>query len=61
MFLEQDQFICYRWLCERKMNYVVSRPIFMKELIAHYKDVKRNTFFSHLVNLCQKGLVKNHI
>ena len=30
-------------------------------MIAHYEDTKRNTFFSQLINLKQKGLVMDHI
>ena len=33
----------------------------MDEMVAHYEDSKRNTFFSQLVNLKQKGLVGQHI
>ena len=33
----------------------------MEELITHYEDIKRNTFFSQLINLKQKGLVVEHI
>ena len=31
------------------------------EMIAHYEDIKRNTLFSQLINLKQKGLVGEHI
>jgi len=30
-------------------------------MIAHYEDTKRNTFFSQLINLKQKGSVVEHI
>jgi len=30
-------------------------------MIAHYEDIKRNTFFSRLINLKQKGLMEEHI
>ena len=30
-------------------------------MIAHYEDTKRNTFFSHLINLKQKGLIAEKI
>ena len=33
----------------------------MEEMIAHYEDTKRNTFFCQLINLKQKGLVGEHI
>ena len=35
--------------------------IFREEMIAHYEDTKRNTFFSQLINLKQKGSVVEHI
>ena len=40
---------------------LVTWSIFMKEMIAHYKDTKRNTFFSQLINLKQKGSMMEHI
>ena len=33
----------------------------MEELIAHYEDTKRNTFFSQFLNLKQKGSTTEHI
>ena len=33
----------------------------MEEMIAHYDDKKRNTFFSQLTNLKQKGSMAKHI
>ena len=30
-------------------------------MIAHYKDTKRNTFFSQLINVKQKGSMVEHI
>ena len=33
----------------------------MEEMITHYEDTKRNTFFSQLINLKQKGLVGQDI
>jgi hypothetical protein len=30
-------------------------------MIAHYEDTRRNTFFSQLINLKQKGSVTEHI
>jgi hypothetical protein len=33
----------------------------MEEMIAHYEDTRINTFFSHLINIKQKGLVAEHI
>jgi hypothetical protein len=33
----------------------------MEEMIAHYEDTRRNTLFSQLINLKQKGSVTEHI
>ena len=33
----------------------------MKEMIENYEDTERNTFFSQLINLEQKGLMAEHI
>ena len=33
----------------------------MEEMIAHYEDTKRNTFFSQLINLKQKGSMTEHV
>jgi len=33
----------------------------MDEMIAHYEDTKRNTFFSQLINIKQKGSMVEHI
>jgi hypothetical protein len=33
----------------------------MIELIAHYEDIKRNPFFSQLINLWQRGPITNPI
>ena len=30
-------------------------------MITHYEDTKRNTFFSQLINLKQKGSMEEHI
>ena len=40
---------------------MVTWSIFTEEMIAHYEDTKRNTFFSQLINLKQKGSVVEHI
>jgi hypothetical protein len=61
LYLENDQFVWYQWLCERKKNYIISWSIFMDELISHYGDIKSNTFFSQLINLRQKGPITEHI
>jgi hypothetical protein len=59
LYLEPNQFVWYRWLCSCKS--LVTWKIFMKEMIAHYEDTQRNTFFRQLINLKQKGLVTDHI
>jgi hypothetical protein len=33
----------------------------MEEMIAHYEDTRRNTFFIQLINLKQNGSVTEHI
>ena len=52
LYLEQNTFVWYRWLCFYKK--IVTWSIFTKEMIAHYEDTKRNTFFSQLINLKQR-------
>ena len=49
LYLEQNQFVWYRWLCSRKP--LVTWSIFMEEMISHYEDTKINTFFIQLINL----------
>ena len=51
LYLEPEQFVWYRCLCNRKNNSVISWSIFTEELIAHYEDPKSNNFFSQLINL----------
>ena len=46
----------YQWLYEHKKNTIISWFIFTKELIAYHDDAKRNSFFTQLINLWQKGL-----
>ena len=57
--LEKNTFVLYRWLFSHKK--IVTWSIFTEEMIAHYEDAKRNTFFSQLINLKQKGSVAEHI
>ena len=33
----------------------------MEEMISHYEDIKRNSFFSQLINLKQRGSIMEHI
>jgi hypothetical protein len=54
LYLENDQFVSYQWLCEIKNNYLISWSIFMDELISHCGDIKRNTFFIQLINIQKK-------
>ena len=58
-YLEPDQFLWYEGLCSRKQ--LVTWSIFTEEMIAHYEDTKRNTFFSQLINIKQKGSMEEHI
>ena len=59
LHLEQNKFVWYRWLFYGKK--IVTWSNFTKEMIAHYEDKKKNTFFSQLINLKQMGLVEEHI
>jgi len=43
LYLEPNQFVWYQWLGSRKQFF--TWVIFTEELIAHYEDTKRNTFF----------------
>ena len=53
LYLELNQFLLYEGICSHKP--LVNWSIFTEEMIAHYEDTKRNTFFSQLVNVKQKG------
>ena len=59
LHLEQNTFVWYRWLLSHKK--IVTFSIFTEEMIAHYEDAKRNTFFIQLINLKQKGSMVEHI
>jgi hypothetical protein len=61
LYLENDQFVWYQRLCQRKKNYIISWSIFTNELISHYGDIKRKTLFIQLINLLQKGPITEHI
>lgn len=50
MFLEHDQNVWHQWI-------FISCSIFIEELIAHYGDIKRNTFINQFIIFCKKGLV----
>ena len=56
-YLELNQFLWYKGLCSRKP---LVTSIFMEEMITHYEDTKRNTFFSQLITLKQKGSMEKH-
>ena len=49
-YLELGQLLWYEGLCSRKQ--LVTWSIFKEEMIAHYEDTKRNTFFHH--NNCKE-------
>jgi hypothetical protein len=51
LYLENDQFIWYQWLCERKHNYIMSWSFFVGDLISHYGNIKRNALFIQLINI----------
>jgi hypothetical protein len=59
LYLEPNQFVWYQWLFFRKSH--VTWTIFTEEMIAHYEDTRRNTFFSQLINLKKKGSYAKHI
>jgi hypothetical protein len=42
-------------------NHSFTWTIFTEEMIAHYEDTRRNTFFIQLINLKQKGSATEHI
>jgi len=58
-YLELDQFLWYKGLFSCKP--IVTWSIFTEEMIAHYDDTKRNTFFSQLINIKQKCSMAEHI
>eukprot|EP00253_Pinus_taeda_P029910 PITA_29910 len=58
-YLEPNQFLWYKGHCSCKP--LVTWSIFTEEMIAHYEDTKRNTFFSQLINLKQKFSMEEHI
>jgi len=57
--LESNQFLWYKGIFSRKP--LVTWSIFTEEMIAHYEDTKRNTFFSQFINLKQKDSMAEHI
>ena len=59
LYLEPNQFVWNRELYSHKP--LVTWSIFMKEMITHYEDTKRNTFLSQLINIKQKGSMMEHI
>jgi hypothetical protein len=59
LYLEPNQFLWYRWLCSHKS--LVTYTIFTEEMTTHYEDTRSNTFFSQLINIKQKGSVREKI
>jgi len=59
LYLEPNQFVWYRWILSRKP--FVTWSTFTEEMIAHYESIKRNIFFSQLINLKQNGSMAEHI
>jgi len=57
--LELNKFLWYKGLCSHKP--LVTWLIFMEEMVAHYEDTKRNTFFGQLINLKEKSLMVEYI
>jgi len=58
-YLEPNQFLWYKGLCSCKP--LVTWSIFTEEMTTHYDDIKRNSFFSQLINLKQKGSMEENI
>jgi hypothetical protein len=52
LYLELNHVVWYRWICSRKS--LITWTIFMEEMISHYEDTRRNTFFNQLINLREK-------
>ena len=46
LYLEPDEFVWYQWIYDHEKEYITSWSIFTEELIPHYGDINRNTFFS---------------
>ena len=59
LYLEKNQFVWYQWVFSHKS--IFTWIIFAEELVAHYEDTKRNTFFRRLIYLKQKGSMAEHI
>jgi hypothetical protein len=51
LYLENNQFVWYQWLCEIINNSIIYCFIFIDELISHYGDIKINTLFGQLINI----------
>ena len=45
LYLEPDQFVWYQWIYGSEKDSIISWSIFTEEMIAHYDDINRNTFF----------------
>jgi len=45
----------------KKKSSIISWSIFTDDLISHYGDIKKNTLFSQLINIRQKGPIIEHI
>jgi hypothetical protein len=61
LYIENDHFVWYQWLFERKNNHIISWSIFIDELISHYGDINNTIFFSQLIIIWEKLLVIEHI
>ena len=59
LYLEPNQLVWYQWIFSRKQ--IITWAIFTEELAVDYEDTKRNTFFSQLISLKQKGSIVEHI
>ena len=59
LHLEKNTCVWYRWILSHKK--IVTCSFFTEEMIAHYEDTKRNTFFNQLINVKKKGSTVEHI
>ena len=45
LYLEQNTFVWYRWLCSRKK--IVTWSIFTEEIITHYEDTRETPYLAN--------------
>ena len=57
LYVDHDQSVWHQWICDCKHESIVSWIVFTNELITHYGDIKRNTFFIQLINIKKRAQV----